>query len=548
MSYSDNEIPATNEILLERMRELENRVAYLESEAGFAPARPKRSAKMQDGEAEEEETLSGSFLESRFGEHGLAWMGNLVLLFGIIFLEQYMQNVGQKFLASAIGYLVVTGMFGVGYYYRNTLSNLASIFRLNGYVLLYFVTLRLHFFTKDPIITNPAVCLVLLMAVSIALGYFAFRHQSQRLVVLALIMAAITAIVSDTTHFMNIVMVITAVYSIYLLIRFGWWRLLFLTIFLVYFVSLIWLLDNPFMHNSLQALKVHHGGYIYLFIVAAVFSFLALVKQRGLFPDNSIITAIILNGLGFSFLMTFHVLAFHKDSYVPIFASIAAFCMIYSVILQSRSNWKITGSLYALYGFVALSVMVYGVYNFPRAYFLLSIQSLLVVSMALWFRSKVIVVMNTFLFIFLLLAYLLTSQTQDSINISFALVALVTARILNWQKERLNIKTELLRNTYLFIGFFMVLYALYRVVPGQYITLSWALAAVVYFVLSLLIHNVKYRYLALGTLAAAVIYLFIVDLARIDIAYRVVALLFLASISFALSLYYTKRHKKKSEG
>ena len=125
--------------------------------------------------------------------------------------------------------------------------------------------------------------------------------------------------------------------------------------------------------------------------------------------------------------------------------------------------------------FVALSVTVFGIYGLPRAYFLLALQSLLVVSMALWFRSKVIVVMNTFLFIILLIVYLATVHSLDSANFAFALVSLVTARTLNWQKKRLEIKTELLRNTYLIIGFSMMLYALYKIVPGNYVTLSWAM-------------------------------------------------------------------------
>jgi hypothetical protein len=295
------------------------------------------------------------------------------------------------------------------------------------------------------------------------------------------------------------------------------------------------------MGHPLQALKVHEFGFIYLFLIAAAYSMVALMPRKGSFPDNGAISAVIINGAGFSFLITCYVLTFFKDSYVPLFVSVAVFCFIYSIILQKESSWKVTASLYALYSFVALSVTVFGIFGFPRAYFLLAIQSLLVVSMALWFRSKVIVVLNTFLFLILLIVYLSTAHSVNSANISFALVALVTARTLNWQKQRLNIKTEMLRNTYLLTGFIMVLYALYRAVPGNYVTLSWSLAAVLYFVLSILIKNLKYRYLALATMAATALYLFIVDLSRVEILYRVAAFLFLALISILLSLYYTKR-------
>jgi len=50
--------------------------------------------------------------------------------------------------------------------------------------------------------------------------------------------------------------------------------------------------------------------------------------------------------------------------------------------------------------------------------------------------------------------------------------------------------------------------------------------------------------MALGTMICAAFYLFIVDLARIEIVYRVLALLFLAAISIGISIYYTNRIKK----
>jgi hypothetical protein len=96
------------------------------------------------------------------------------------------------------------------------------------------------------------------------------------------------------------------------------------------------------------------------------------------------------------------------------------------------------------------------------------------------------------------------------------------------------------------MAFFMVLYTLYHLIPKQYITLSWTLAAVMYFLFSLLLKNVKYRYMALGTMVSAALFLFIVDLARIELVFRILAMLFLALISIGLSLYYNKKLKKKA--
>ena len=129
-------------------------------------------------------------------------------------------------------------------------------------------------------------------------------------------------------------------------------------------------------------------------------------------------------------------------------------------------------------------------------------------------------------------------------NFSFALAALISARVINWQSSRLQIETDILRNLYMIEGFIMVLYALIHAVPKQFVTLSWTAAALLYFLISILLKNVKYRYMALGTMICAAIYLFIVDLARIELVFRVLALLFLAAISIGISIYYTKRIKK----
>jgi hypothetical protein len=164
--------------------------------------------------------------------------------------------------------------------------------------------------------------------------------------------------------------------------------------------------------------------------------------------------------------------------------------------------------------------------------------------MALWFRNRLIAVLNSVLFLTILIVYLLFSKSVDGVNFSFALIALVSARIINWKRSRLQIQTDMIRNLYLIEGFFMVLYALFHAVPKQFMTLSWTMAALLYFLLSFILKNVKYRYMALGTMICAAFYLFIVDLARIEIIYRVLALLFLAAISIGISIYYTNRIKK----
>jgi hypothetical protein len=193
---------------------------------------------------------------------------------------------------------------------------------------------------------------------------------------------------------------------------------------------------------------------------------------------------------------------------------------------------------------MAMSIALYGFVGLPKVYLLLSVQSLLVVSMALWFRNRLIIVMNSLLFLTILIVYLLSSKSVDSVSICFVFIALISARIINWKKSRLQIKTDMIRNLYMIEGFFMMLFALLHVVPKQFVTFSWTMAALLYFIISLILKNIKYRYMALGTMICAAFYLFIIDLARIELIYRVLALLFLAAISIGISIYYTNHVKK----
>jgi hypothetical protein len=288
----------------------------------------------------------------------------------------------------------------------------------------------------------------------------------------------------------------------------------------------------------------HHSGFIYLFGLGACFSVAILFRKKDASSDDFLIGVTITNGLLFTLLLLLFVLRFFASAYVSLFAGITICSLIYSTILHSKSDWNFASAFYSLYGFMAMSIALYGLFGLPRVYLLLSVQSLLVVSMALWFRNRLIAILNCLLFTAILAVYLMSSKSFDGVNFSFALIPLISARIINWKRSRLQIETDLIRNLYLFEGFFMVLFALFHAVPKQYITLSWTMAALAYFLLSFILKNVKYRYMALGTMICAACYLFIVDLARIELIYRVLALLFLAAISIGISMYYTNRTKK----
>ena len=242
------------------------------------------------------------------------------------------------------------------------------------------------------------------------------------------------------------------------------------------------------------------------------------------------------------------VLMFYIKSYSGIFAGIFIACLGWSIFLKFRTGRVFDPAFYAIFSFLALSAAVYGYTGLPGAYLLLSLQSLLVVSWALWFRSQFIVVVNTILFVGMLLVYLISGTYLDKVNFTFAITAFLTARLINWQKMRLELKTEMYRNVYLLSLFFTFAFAIYHAVPSHYVTPAWTGIAILYFILSLILKNTKYRWMAIAMLLVTAVYLFVVDLAHMETGYRVIAFLFLAVVLFGTSIYFTRfLRKKKSQ-
>jgi hypothetical protein len=483
-------------------------------------------------------------LESQIGRFGLAWLGNIVLLFGITFLAQYLMNLGYRILSFIIGYLASAVIFFLANYIKKTNVHLSFISRMNAQVLLFYITVRLHFFSVSPLIPDKTISIVSLLLLVAVQVYLSIRNGSQPFAALAVFFAMAAAILGDATNLTLPIVTFTAAGSVYLYYRFKWEPLLIVTIFLSYIVFFLWLFGNPLLGHTMQMITEHHNSVIYLLVLGVSFSIMSLFRKKDSVSDDFLISVIVINGILFTILFLFIVLGFFSAGYVAMFTVITVCSLIYSIILHSKSDWNFASAFYALYGFMAMSIALYGIFGLPGVYLLLSLQSLLVVSMALWFRNRLIIVMNSLLFLTILVVYLLSSKNIGSVNFCFALIALISARIINWKRSRLQIKTDLIRNLYMVEGFCMMLLALLHAVPKQFVTFSWTITALLYFLISLLLKNIKYRYMALGTMICSAFYLFIVDLARIEIIYRVLALLFLAAISIGISIYYTNRIKK----
>ncbi len=538
--------------LRNEIEELKNRINLIEASLDIQEWKQSQSISAHKVRPDDDFELNiplqtGDSIELRVGEYGMAWIGNIVLLFGISFLVQYLQNSGYQVFSALMGFISVAAIYAGAYFTRISLSYLSKLFAYTGHLLLFYMALRLHFFQVDPLIKDDLTGIIALVIVPAILLYLSYHRKSQLMSGMALLMLLFSGIISNSVPIASGITTVVALLVMLFYYRLGWLKIVFIFIFLIYLSHLNWLLNSPFASHKLEFIKSPGIGYSYIFATGFILSLLALIPKKKDVSDDFIITSIIWNGLLFSLVLAITVVTFLSANYVPVFAVLAIFCLAYAVLLQSRSPLKITASMYALYGFLALSVAFYGILLLPKVFMLLAVQSLLVVIMALWFRSQFIVIMNSILFMVLLIVYLSTSGDHNPTNFSFMLVALITARFINWKKERLNIKTEYIRNLYLAFGFLMTLIAFYHAFPPSYITVSWIFAALLFFMVGRLINNIKYRWLAIGILIVSALKLIFVDLSSIDIGFRVLVFLLLAIILISVSILYTKYLVKKKD-
>jgi len=535
--------------LTARLNSLELRIGMIEGQLeskaqSTATAQPVRyHAEQPVAEAPDETGMDKSLIESNIFEYGLAWFGSLVLLFGIIFLSHFARIYMNGLLASLVGYGAVAGVFILAWYLRDSYTHLSFMLNLSAHLLVYYVTLRLYFFIGQPVIPVKGVVLgMLVLAVCFQL-YFSIRLNSELMGSVAMILSLATALFADTTWFSLSLIGLTAVISVIQFMLYGWRRLMLTTMIFVYIAQTIWLLNNPIMGNTVGALGTHLVNLASLFVYGTIYSVVPMIRNDNKFPDSIYPATILVNGISFSAVILLVVVSYYSVDYVWIFTLISGLCLFYSIFLKYRTSRIFDPAFYAIYSFMALSIAVYGYSRLPDALWLLALQSLLVVSWALWFRSKIIVVMNTILFIGIIAIYMAFYPPVDKVNFAFVVTAFVSARVINWKKERLTLKTEMIRNAYLIVLFFTMLFALYHAVPKQYVTLSWTCAAVFYFIMSLAMKLIKYRWMAIATVLFTGFYLFFVDLAHLETGYRVLAFLSLAIISLGASLYFTKRIK-----
>lgn len=521
------------------LKRMEARLTRIEQHLSFAPIET-TTDELSGAQALKSRPNSSEELELEIGEYWFTKVGIVVLAVGIIFLLTFPYENLPSFAPSLFGYLLVGGIIALSHYWRESFAYASRYLFGGALALLYFCTLRLTFFSDQPVITDIRLEIFLLSLVVALNLYIAVRRNSIYLIALNLVLGCATAIVSNQPFMLFSITALMAMLTVYFQVKFQWRNLIIAGILLVYFTHLIWFINNPFINKEMHLVLIPQNNILFLLLYTAIFASANLLRSKEIAEDDQIVFNTVLNCLG-GYGLYLIIASVAVTTHYPIYHILASgLFLALAIIFWLKEKSKSSTFIYSFIGFLALSVAIIARFEGADIFVWLCWQSLLVVAAALWFRSKIIVVANFIIFSIVFLSYLFSIKEASLVSLSFGVVALLSARIMNWQKHRLEIKTEFMRNAYLAVTFIVFPYSLYFTVAKNYVSLSWVGVAIFYYLMSIILKNKKYRFMALYTLVLTILYIFIIGIASFEPIYRIVSFLVLGVVLLAAALIYHK--------
>ena len=535
-NYSD----AINDII-KYLQKLDSRMARIEShlELSQNEEETKPPSALPDNFSEKADSL-----ELHIGQYWFAKVGIVSIIFGMAFLLMQPYGSLPEFFPSLIGYILAGVLFLLSRYWKNSYTLISQYLFGAALILLYFSTMRLHFFEANQAVPDKNIVLVLLSVVTIIHLYISHRRESVYLTGIGLTLGYLTAILSELPFFVLTAIVLLSIISVFYRIKSNWRNLFIYGIILTFITHLIWAINDPVIGNKIQIISSPGVHVYFILLYGIIFSLGNLFRKSELKEDFSLIISTFLISFGFFGLFLLLTLMGFKDTLAlsNLIASIVY--LLLSVLFWNNEKSKYSTFFYAIVGYSALSIAIIAQFTKPDFFIWLCWQSLLVISTAIWFRSKIIIIANFIIYLIILIAFLVMAGSVNAISLSFGIVALFSARILNWQKNKLELKTELMRNSYLTVAFFVFPYALYKSIPGDFVILSWLGVGVLYYLLSVVLKNKKYRWMALFTFILTVIYILIIGIIQLEPVLRIVSFFVLGIVLIITSIAYTKMRSK----
>jgi hypothetical protein len=486
-------------------------------------------------------------LEYRIGQFWFAKIGILAFVVGIMFVLTLPHEDLPRFLPAAAGIVLSLCFLLIPKLFKSLLPQLSGYIVGGGLVLLFFTALRIHFLEKDPLIESAGGALIFLNIVFILSLYIALKRESVYLTNLSIILGYLTAILGENPYYIFTWITIIAAASVYIKVRYKWETFLSFSIFLAYLTHFIWFINNPLLGHELMFVTGVKANIIFPFVYFIIFSSVYTIKRDEPGEPFTKIFNIANNSIFFYLLLIGLTIAGNNTEFFGITFTIASIVFLsFSAFFWLKEKSKLITFILAMTGYLALSTAIVYEFRIPNAFIWLCWQSLIVISTAVWFKSKFIITANFFIYIIILLFYMMLANGFSYVSLSFGAVALTSARILNWKQKTLELKTEQMRNAYLIITLLFIPFVLHNIMPEGFAALSWVGVAVLYYIFSLILKNRKYRWMALLTLLMSIIYISILGLASGQLIYKIMSFLVLGSVLIAISILYGRMKNKQA--
>ncbi len=481
-------------------------------------------------------------LELQIGLYWFAKVGIAALMTGTIFLLLQPYSTLHPAFSTILGYFLGGSVITVSRYLRKSSLLLSGYLLGSGLLLFFFASLRLHYFSDRPVIIGDIPETILLSVIVGASLIVSLRWKSIYLTAVSLTMGCATALTSKESFF--IIISIVVLLTVYITLKEKWYNLITYGIALTYLTYFIWSINDPLVGNVLELRSVSFGGAIFVLFLTVILGSTMFFRERDSKENISVIVASLLNGiLGYGLFTLITLLKFQGVLALSHFLASGVFLFM-AAAFWIREKSRFQTFFYAMTGYAALSFAIIARFSTPDSFIWLCWQSLLVVSTAVWFRSKFIIVTNFIIYTTIFIAYIALAGRVSATSLSFGVVALLSARVLSWQRNRLELKTDKMRTAYLVAAFVIFPYALYQILPAGYVSLSWLGVALIYYVISRVLKNVKYRWMALLTFLMTALYLLVIGIIRLEPILRIISFLVLGIVLLVISFIYGKAKMK----
>ncbi len=525
------------------LQNLERRISRIETHLQIDSLSEEEGLKLPAGLTQKFSNQTET-LEDTIGQYWFAKVGIVFLLIGIVFLLTFPYQNLPPLIPSLTGFVLAAVMLFISRYSSKSLPFLSHYIFGGGMILFYFSVLRLHFFSEVHFVESPAIETGLLLIASLIYLLIAYRRKSVYLNFIGITLAASSALISNNSYAVFIFLLALSIYLVFLRVKFSWSGLFGYGISIVFLSNLLWFFNNPLIGNEAVIQVRPIISFYSLLVFCLVFSGGILYRHKDEKEDSKVISGTFINCLWGYGLFLMLSLVDYKDILPASHLIASLLFLILAVFFWMKEESKYSTFLYSMLGYSALSVAIISQFPKPDFFVWLSWQSVLVVSTAIWFRSKIIIVANFGMYLLIFFSYLALAGSFGIISLSFGFVALLSARILNWKKDRLDLKTDMMRIAYLGAAFFIFPYALYHIVPQNLVSLSWTVVALIYYFLSTILKNKKYRWMALLTFLLTVAHIIFVDITTLDPSFRIVSFIAVGIVLVAISIYYARVKSK----